>query len=289
MRNPEQKTRGFVITNFNCNPNKYDHLVKCGKFQFLAYGDETCPTTGKKHHQVFGYTPNPLSYKPRNLNRIGKLFGETQCHVEPMHGSFVQNEAYCSKESQLVKIGDEPKQGFRGDLKEIRDMVMTGNLTSDQVAIEDPGTFHMYGRTIERLETIALRKKWRTEMTEGIWITGPSHSGKSHEAFDNFHPDTHFMKVLEDQWWDGYKGQEIVIFNEFRGEIGFSELLALVDKWPHSVRIRGKEPVPFLAKKLIVTSVWHPKSIYWQQTGEPWEQFERRFKIVTKNKRKLGE
>lgn len=280
------KVRGFVVTNWNLD-TCYQKLIDAGDFQFIAYGLETCPTTKKKHHQAFCYTKNPRSTKKMNLCKMGKLFGEVQCHVEPMYGNFGQNEEYCSKESDLSKFGVEPVQGARGDLIEIKTMVMEDKLTADELALMDPYTFHMYGRTVERIQTIRLRQRFRTEMTAGIWITGPSSAGKSHMAFEGYSPDTHFLKNLEDKWWDGYNGQETVIFNEFRGQVSFNELLTLVDKWPHTVPQRGKEPVPFLAKKLIVTSVKEPQEIYWRQDGdEPWEQFERRFEIVRLAKRK---
>ena len=67
-------------------------------------------------------------------------------------------------------------------------------------------------------------------MTQGTYIHGPSGVGKSHMAFQGFTPETHYVKCLEDEWWDGYTGQPIVIINEFRGQIKLSELFDLVDK-----------------------------------------------------------
>ena len=80
--------------------------------------------------------------------------------------------------------------------------------------------------------------------------------------------------------WDGYKGQEIVIFNEFRGQIKFSELLDLCDKWPKTVKWRCRESVPFLAKTIIITSIKAPDEVYARLLqDEPMAQFERRFEI----------
>lgn len=120
-------------------------------------------------------------------------------------------------------------------------------------------------------------------MTKGIWYTGPAGSGKSHKVYEDFNPATHYEKSLEDEWWDGYTGQEVVILNEFRGQIKFSFLLAMVDKWPLKVKQRCKEPVPFLAKEVRITSILHPKEVYKNalEDNEPWAQFERRFEVVT--------
>lgn len=275
-----KKVRWFTFTNFEITT---DYKLVIGKdIRFIAYGEEICPQTNRKHHQGFLYTHINQTHGARNLNKLAKLVNcEKPPHVEPMRGSVKDNEYYCSKENDLVKVGDEPAQGARGDIKESCDEIMCGKRTAEEICVENPEFFHQYGRTLDRIQEIAYRKRFRTEMTKGIWITGPSGSGKSHNAFQNFHPETHYNKNLCDEWWDGYTGQETVILNEFRGQIKFAELLDLCDKWPKTVKVRNKAPVPFLAKTLIVTSVKKPEEIFIHQTGEPWEQFTRRFEVLT--------
>ncbi len=281
------------MTDWNLNADDiYQKLIDDKKIQFIAWGLETCPTTGKEHHQAFLYFHNPKSTSAKNRCKIGKMFGETQCDVRPMLGSFNQNEAYCSKEGSLNKLGEEPKQGERGDLKELKDLILKGDMTAEDVAVADPHTFHQYGRTLEKIETIALRKRFRTEMTSCKWYTGPSGAGKSHTVFQDYDPDKCFIKDLSVDWWDGYTGQEIVILNEFRGEIKFSQMCALIDKWPMTVPIRGKESVPFLAKEVRVACIKSPKDVYHRtasEDGEPWQQFERRIETINLKKRPLDQ
>lgn len=282
MRNLPKKVRSFVITQWNVDCD-YQALIDRKQFKFIAYGNEICPTSGKPHHQTFVYFHNPRGYTKKILNKIGDMFGDVHCFVEPMYGNFKQNESYCTKETDgvLTKFGDEPSQGERMDLTELKNAILAGDYTADDICVESPETFHQYGRTLDRLECIALRKKYRTEMTKGVWIHGPSGVGKSHAAFEGFSPETHYVKNLNEDWWDGYKGQETVIFNEFRGQICFSDLLKLVDKWPETVKWRSHEPVPFISKKIIITSIKSPKDCF-SGIGddEPWEQFDRRFEII---------
>ena len=281
-----KRTRCFVVTQWNTDCD-YQALVDKGQIRFIAYGDEICPTSGRPHHQAYVMFWNQKANSPKICNKIGDMFGETHCSVAAMRGSFRHNEAYCSKESELIKVGDEPKQGLRGDLEETRDMIKSGELTVDRIAMEDPHMYHQYGRTLSKIEEIALRYRYRTEMTKGVWYHGPSFAGKSHAAFDGFDPHTHYVKNINDEWWDGYTGQPVVIINEFRGQIRLSELFDLVDKWPKTVKQRCKAPVPFLAKKLIITSIMAPKQCYSQglSDAEPWEQFERRFEVIELKKR----
>lgn len=275
------KTRAFCVTQWNIDCD-YEELMAQGQIRFLAYGDEVCEKTGRPHHQTYLYFWNQKSAGKRSLNNIGNLFGPKHCRVVPMRGSFQENEAYCSKEGSFKKLGDEPKQGFRGDLDETKDMIMDGKITSENVCIANPQMYHMYGRTLQKIEEIALRKRFRTWMTKGIWYHGVSHSGKSHRAHKDFDPATCYVKCLEDEWWDGYVGQETVIFNEFRQQIALPVLLDLVDKWPKQVKQRCKAPVPFLAKTLIITSVHHPSKCFAElaRGSEDMVQFTRRFDII---------
>lgn len=280
MNNGIAKTRWFCITQWNLKTD-YEKIIEKNQIRYIAYGEETCPTTGRKHHQLFCYFWKARTTGARNLKKIGAMWGEVHCNVEPMRGKITENEAYCSKESKLIEMGEKPSPGARGDLDETKQMILDGSLTADQVLEDNPQMYHQYGRTIEKLEILSLRKKWRTEMTKGIWYHGGTGIGKSHKAFEGYNPSTHYIKNLNEDWWDGYKGQPTVILNEFRGQIRFSELLDLCDKWPKTVKWRGKESVPFLAREVIITSIFSPKDCYANLVGdEPWEQFERRFRIV---------
>jgi len=276
------KVRWFVVTQWNLDCD-YDALLKykSGQIRYICYGKETCPKTGKFHHQLFMYMRGNTTYGKKQLGKLGGMFGPIHCHVEPMWGRVDENEYYCSKESELIKHGDEPKQGRRGDIDECAASIMAGELTVDQLCVENPGFFHQYGRTMDRIEAIALRKRWRSWMTLGEWITGPTGAGKSHRAFKMWDPETHYSLNIQDGgWWDGYTGQETVVINEFRGQIAFSELLDLVDKWPKTVRQRNKEPVPFLARKVIISSICGPRECYPNVALDRWGQFDRRFTVI---------
>jgi hypothetical protein len=67
--------------------------------------------------------------------------------------------------------------------------------------------------------------------------------------------------------------------NEFRGQLKFSTLLELVDKWPLNVPCRNKESVPFVSKKLIVTSSMVPEDVYRNVLNDNMNQLRRRFKV----------
>lgn len=256
------KSKWYVFTYNNYTDELEEFLVKNVDYRYLAYSKEIAPTTGTPHLQGWIYFGTQ-----RHTKAVRKY-----CEgwwVEIMRGSIFQNDQYCSKEGteELLEFGDKPQQGARTDLKKIRDRIAAGE-SVDELILNDPGLGHCYGRTMDRLEDIVQRNKFRTEMTEGIWYWGPTDVGKSHRSFEGYAPNTHYNVPVDGGWWDNYRGQETVIINDFRGEIPYAELLKLLDKWPHEVRRRNRPPTPFTSKLIIITSSMPPEKVYWRRDEE---------------------
>lgn len=273
------KYRNFCITLNNWTQGELADLLSYN-FQFLILAEEVGPECGTPHLQ--GYAELD---KQMRLSGIKKIPGLARAHIEPRRGTQEEAITYCKKpdtpEDKIHIKGEPKKDGVRKDLLQAKEEINQGK-TVDELTIEDPMLYHMYGRTLNKLEEIAFRKKFRTWTTEGEWYWGKTGVGKSHRAFEGYNPETHYvLNVNDNGWWDGYTGQEIVIINEFRGQIPYGELLDLTDKWPKTVKQRNKAPVPFLAKKIIITSCSPPENIYGNvfDDQERVDQLLRRFKV----------
>lgn len=268
---PRTRARAFCFTSFKTEEPVFKPCMK-----YLAYGHETCPTTQRSHWQGFVYfnEAKTVSAAAKNLDKA---------HCEIMRGSFEDNERYCSKEGSYTKHGVLPDQGARTDLRNLRDLVLSGT-SVESIMMEDPMVYHQYGRTLEKIETVALRKNYRTEMTTCTWYHGATGTGKSHAALAQYHPETHYLVNLADNgWWEGYKQQETVVIQEYRGNgISYEQLLQLVDKWPYNVNRRCREPIPFTSKHIIVTSPMHPEEVFQGllRGNDSIKQLLRRVKVV---------
>jgi len=262
------KTRNMVFTDFHESVEWAEDQM-----MYLGYGNEVCPTTGKKHRQGVVVWKSPCSIAAK-----AKKWG---CYFSTMKGTLKQAITYCQKEGDYHEWGRIPAPGTRTDLNVLAGEIRQGK--SVQTILDDnPGIYHFYKRTLNDIEDGVMRNKFRTEMTIGMWIYGPTGSGKSHYALRDYHPDTHFLYRDDNGWWDGYRGQETVVINDFRGGIKYSEMLQLVDKWPYFVRRRNREPMAFLAKKVIVTSSVRPEECYSNVYGnDSIEQLLRRFNVLT--------
>lgn len=245
------------------------------KMQYLAYGKEIAPTTGKHHWQGFVYW-----HHPKTISASAKIL--KNAHVEHCRGSIDANEKYCSKENEYTTHGEKPTQGKRTDLDTIKNKLINGEITINEILLNEPMTYHLYGRTLEKIVDADTENKIRTWMTKGIWYYGKTGCGKSHKANENYSRDTHYIWNSEDKnWWDNYKGQETVILDDFRGELKYGTLLKLVDRYDFSVPRRGRAPYPFLAKTLIVTSPLKPDEVYYNMNIKDCiNQLLRRFEVI---------
>lgn len=258
----------------------FEKMILDGWLKFIAYGHETCPETGKQHLQAYLSLNESLTTNLKNAQKFfeRKGFPKGTIRLAPMKGSLEQNETYCSKEGNFVKIGKEPAQGKRTDLLELKEQILAGK-TVDEIVVEEPHTFHQYGRTLERLEDIANLSRKRSSPTQGYWFWGSTGTGKSRLAHECVQPDELYSLPVEDKgWWDGYKNQAVTLLDDFRGNITYSSLLRLADRYPHNVPRRNRQPSPFTSKVVIVTSSGRPESIY-HNLDESFDQIKRRFKI----------
>lgn len=269
----EDRSRDWAFTSFEKDMPNFDNE----NMKYLICGAEICPTTQKKHFQCYVHFKHQKTWSAtqKYFEKYGKI------HFEACKGSAESNIKYCSKDGNFKEFGEKPQQGKRNDLNLIKDQIVNGGNVED-ILMDNPMIYHQYGRTLEKIEDVVMRNKSRTEMTKGVWLYGPTGCGKSHMAFENYNAKSHYVYPNDNGWWDGYKQQETVIFNEFRGEITFKEMLDLCDKWPKKVKRRSREPMPFTSSTIIVTSALHPKEIYSNvlSKNDAFEQFERRFDVI---------
>jgi len=276
------RSRQFCVTGWEDNLDALKSEAEVAEYAII--GKEFCPTTGKLHYQCFFRFACQRMWSAVKKRLKG-------CNVDIAKGHELQASDYCFKDEDIVlERGHRTSQGQRTDLLVLRDQVKAGTRVDD-IAVENPVAYHQYGRTLSKIEDILMRKKFRTEMTAGIWFIGETGAGKSHKAFEGYSPETHYVWPYDKgDWCDGYIQQENFVINEFRGQIAYSRLLELVDKWPCFLSRRGREPMPFLSKCVIVTSKMHPRDVYKNLSEhDTLDQLLRRFKIFRVAKDFFGE
>lgn len=182
---------------------------------------------------------------------------------------------YVMKEGSDVIINVNNKnQGHRSDLDEIKEKLDNG-VSQKVIAQEHFGSWVRYNRSFEKYSLLVTPPRdFKTEL-HIIW--GAPGSGKSHTAYEEAGEDV-YTKMGSNKWWDGYTGQECVVIDDFYGGMPWTNLLNIADKYKTQVETKGGM-VPFVAKKIFITSNQHPQ-LWYSAEGCEWGALERRITSI---------
>lgn len=115
--------------------------------------------------------------------------------------------------------------------------------------------------------------------------TGTGKSVKARELANKIGKGQPYYVKTGSKWWNGYKQQPVVIFDEFRGQetdIPYYQLLQILDRFVFGVEIKGSVNM-LTTEVFIFTSAFHPKDWYTmaQTRGDCYSQLERRLSFVS--------
>lgn len=220
--------------------------------RYLVFQQERCPETNRLHWQGYCYLD-----AAKALGGVRRLM--PGAHWEPRRGTHEEARAYCTKAKSRVagpfERGDPPSQGERGDLKALCEAVASGR-TDRELALSMPECIVKYRSGISALRFAFVEP--RAHKTRCIVLWGAAGCGKSRWAHRTF--PTAFHKD-PGEWWDGYVGNDVVILDEFYGQLSLAYMLKMLDRYPCQFQIKGGYVV-FRAKLVIITSNTDPLEWY---------------------------
>lgn len=253
--------RAWCFTLNNYSEIEYESL-KTLKCDYIILGKEKGEN---ETPHIQGYVEFPGT---RRLVTVKKI--NARIHWEPRRGSQEQAINYCMKDGDFEEIGVKKEQGKRTDIDAVKEIIKEekGNLRD----VLEKATSMQSIRYAEKYFTYnETKRNWKTEVT---WIWGPSGVGKSKLAHELAGEE--FYSKDGEKWWDGYDQHEIVIIDDFRGSnMKFNYLLKVLDRYPMRVEVKGGYR-QLLAKKIYVTSIMPPESVYVKLSNEPMQQLIRR-------------
>lgn len=285
----------FVFTLNNWTQEEWTYLTEefAPQVKWIVMGKETAPETGTSHLQGACIIGTQWTF-----SKLKTLTGLKRAHIEVMRGTPADSLAYCTKEdSNAFVLGTLPTPGKRNDLKDATDRILAGNTLRELAGDGEVATavvkFYK-GLTVLR----SLTRPARNGPPFVFWFHGPTGTGKTRCAFGA-------GRVLGSgdadiwissgglRWFDGYDGQSVAIFDDFRAKhvSSFAFLLRLLDRYPVDVEFKGGF-VKWTPQYICITCPYDPDECFAtrkQHVPEDVAQLKRRITHVFHIPEPLGE
>lgn len=219
-------------------------------------------------------------------------------HFECAKGTCEQNRDYVFKEGKWLndtkgdtnqrethyEWGEMPveRQGKRNDLDDLYDMIKCG--MSNYEIIEECPTYMMNIDKIERCrQTIRdeqYKNTWRNVQT--VYVYGQTGSGKTRSIMEKYGYEHVYRCTDYDHPFDGYKGQDVIVFEEFRSSLKIQDMLNYLDGYPLVLPCRYANKVACFTKIFIVSNIALREQYpdLQKQYEETWTAFLRRIHEV---------
>lgn len=253
---------------------------------YFVYQRETAPTTGRQHLQGFVQFPSRLT-----LNEVQQVFEDPQLHLEVRRGTVREAIAYCTKAetrtSEGTAWGNPNYQGRRTDLAEFRDAVKRG-APETELLDEFPDVIAKHPRFSYDVRRIVSTERASTIQRSGrrvyLLVGGPG-TGKSSFVWDHYGTELWTFPVggsKGSSFFDGYYGQRVAFFDEFYGQVPFTLLNQITDRYPVNVQVKGGftawvPEIVFIASTR-PPEIWYPQ-IY-DRAPEVYQAVMRRIRAV---------
>ncbi len=249
------RKRNWCFTCFDVTDEKISQLrnLKC---QFIVFQKEKCPNTGSLHLQGYIELKNA-----KTLSAMKKFIGK-ELNLRAAKGTAKENIAYCSKEESRAKpfffftSGSPKKQGQRNELISVQEELNNG-ASLDDIAESHFGTWVRYHKSFETYKNMKTPK--RNWVPKVYVYYGPTGTGKSRLA--NLILNNPWRYTNGD-WFDGYYGQEDVLFDDFKStDLPRERWLKICDRYPCDVPIKGSFR-NWCPRRIIFTTNYDPKDWY---------------------------
>jgi len=229
------------ICPFAAQPD--DTLVRYGIWQ-----RERCPTTEREHWQGYLEFSTPV-----RLSRVRGVVGDPRCHLERARGDRSSARDYCRKDDTRLP-GTAPTeygtfdgggQGRRSDIAGAIAILRAEPTTAgfSRLWDEHPVVMAKYQRGMMAAAAHYSAKRRRLQEKAVIVYHGDTGTGKTRTVYDDHSLDEIWrapVTTIGSQWFDGYWGQKVALFDDFDGEHpSITHMLQLLDRYPVQAPVKG--------------------------------------------------
>lgn len=292
------RSRKYQLTinnpfDYGYSHTKINEIMKEVKSIFYCLCDEI-GEQGTTHTHIYFICENAMLF-----STVQKLF--PKAHIEKANGSSKENRDYIRKEGKhetsekketnlidtFEEYGEMPLDKSAKNMKVSEQVLQM--LEDDCSNVEIIKAFPSYTTKISQLESARqtlLEDKnkncWRDIDT--IYIYGETGTGKTRFVMDTFGYPNVYKVTNYDHPFDGYKGEKIILLDEFRSSLPFGDLLQYLDGYPCRLPARYSDRTACFTKAFIISNIpldEQYRNIQAEQK-DSWNSFIRRIKDIIK-------
>lgn len=227
-------SKRWVFTDYSLKQIEPHDLIA-----YCTWQQEKCPESGRLHLQ--GYLELKRS---GNQSVVYTALGR-RLWTRVAKGNGDEAAAYAQKEESRIdgpwEFGERERggPGERNDLRGVIARVQAGD-TEQSIANAFPGQYIRYHKGISRLIGLQWTARDRGVPCTVTVLIGNPGSGKTRSVYDS-EGDNPFFTKDDTEWWDGYRGEKKVLFDDFDGPARISpvQLLRICDRYPIRVQVKG--------------------------------------------------
>lgn len=267
-------------------------LTKGQKIRYYCISDEI-GETGTFHTHVFAYWENQMRF-----TTLQKYF-EKKAHIDFPNGTPQEVRDYVFKEGKWIndpkgetnirdshiEFGDCPihQQGKRTDLSGLYQMIKDGYSNYDILERDSNMLRYLdrFDKIRKTIQTNRIKDCWRELEVTYIWgITG---SGKTRGVMEEFGYSNVYRVTDYLHPFDGYSGQDVILFEEFRSSLRIDDMLKYLDGYPVELACRYSNQQALFTKVFFATNI-DLRSQYpniQKEEPETWKAFLRRIGKVS--------
>lgn len=299
--NQNPQSRKWVLVINNPLEARLDHTAIAGILklfcpEYFCMADETAET-GTFHTHIFLYSHSPIRFSTvKNRFPIA--------HIEKALGSAKENRDYILKagkwadtdkagtsiEGSFTEWGRLPaeKEEKAPQMYRLLESLRDGKTTT-QIIDETPG-FAFRVRDIDALRQTLLAERYASEnrILEVSYLYGATGTGKTRGIYERHDPREIYRVTNYREGrgisFDGYAGQDVLVFEEFHSQIPIEDMLNFLDVYPLSLPARYSDKVACYTKVYITSNLSLGKQYREAQWNRPetWRAFLRRIHWLVK-------
>jgi predicted DNA-binding protein YlxM (UPF0122 family) len=238
-------------------------VTKFKSIEYFCLADEIADT-GTPHTHLFCYFKSAVRF-----SQIQKYFNHAE--IETAKGTCQQNMEYISKtgkwaedvkadtsvDGTFEEWGEMPveRQGARNDLNILYAMIKDG--FSDMEIIEHSPAYMKRLSDIERVRQSLLKSEYQDKfrIMENIFIHGNTETGKSKYVLEKYGYKNVYRITNYRNMFDGYKGQNVIAFEEFNGKIPLQDMNIFLEGYPLELPCRYFDKQACYEKVYIISNL----------------------------------